>query len=66
MEVEKLSWDSILQTLFGDDNFDVKKIKHLIPPPHLVEKQKLNLCRKTFLEKYGLVHESVVPVLIET
>ena len=34
MEVEKLIWDWILQTLFADDNFDVKKIRkirHLIP-----------------------------------
>ena len=66
MEVEKLLWDWILQTLFDDDNFDAKKIGHLIPPPNLVKKQKLNLCRKTSLRKYGLVQESVVQVRIET
>ena len=50
MEVGKLLWDWILQTLFSDDNFDVKKIGHLIPPQNLVEKQKLNLCMKASLQ----------------
>ena len=30
MEVEKLLWDWILQTLFDDDIFDVKKIGHYL------------------------------------
>ena len=49
MEMEKLLWDWIFQTLFGDDNFYVKKIGHLIPPPNFVEKLKLNLCSTTSL-----------------
>ena len=65
MEVKKQLWDWILQTLFGDNNFDVKKITHLIPPPNLIEKQKLKLCRNIFIQKDGLVHESFIPVRIE-
>ena len=50
MEEEKLLSDGMLKTLFGDKNFDVKKIGNSIPPPNLVEEQKLNLRRKTFLQ----------------
>ena len=41
MEAEKLLWNWILKTLLCDDNFDVKKIEHLIPPPNLIKKQKI-------------------------
>ena len=66
MEGEKQLSDGMLKTLFGDKSFDVKKIGNWIPTPNLVEEQKLNLCRKSSLQYYGLVHESVAPVQIKT
>ena len=47
-----------LLTQFDNDSFDVKKIGHLVPPPGLVQRQKVDQCRKTFLQYYGLVRGS--------
>ena len=46
-EVQKPPWEWILQTLFGDDDFDVRRLDNWFH--HQIWEAKINLYRKTFL-----------------